>query len=49
MAQLLKMAQVKTDNSCPKEVTVNELDNFGKILDLVGGFGFYQKRLYMVP
>ena len=43
-----KMVQTKTNSSCPKvgEVTDNDLDNFGKIIDLIGGFGFYQKRLY---
>ena len=48
------MSQAKTDSSPSEEetdgeVAVNKLDDFGKIMDLVGGFGFYQKRLYMVP
>ena len=42
------MLQTKTDSRCPEvgEVTDIDLENFGKILDFIGGFGFYQKRLY---
>ena len=47
------MSKKKTDGIRPEEGAVSKDANIsndvGNVLDLVGGFGVYQKRLYIIP
>ena len=48
------MTNLRTNVILPEEGDVTEktsniLDYYGNVLDLVGGFGVYQKRLYIIP
>ena len=46
-----KMSKTKANGILSEEgkVSSNVSDNFGNVLDFVGGFGVYQKRLYIIP
>ena len=46
-----KMSKTKANGILSEEgkVSANVSDNFSNVLDFVGGFGVYQKRLYIIP